>query len=71
MEHQQRGTVMPDFRGELRALINSYSKENQSDTPDFILAEFMDDCLRAFDAATVRREEWYGRIPGEAAGGEE
>ena len=29
--------------------------------PDFILAEYLTDCLRAFDKATVRREEWYGR----------
>jgi len=28
-------------------------------TPDFILAEFMTDCLRAFNRATVKRNKWY------------
>ncbi len=51
---------MPDFRSDLEHLINSYSKENGSDTPDFILAEYLDDCLRAFDTAVARRAEWYG-----------
>ena len=27
----------------------------------FILAEYLTDCLWAFDKATVRRGEWYGR----------
>lgn len=49
-----------DFRTELEHLINRFSKENQSNTPDFILAEYLDDCLRAFDNASVRREHWYG-----------
>ena len=51
------------FRKELEDLINSYSKENGSDTPDFILAEYLDDCLTFFDKAVSRRTKWYG--PGE------
>lgn len=47
------------FRSEVEHLINRHSKENGSDTPDFILAEYLDDCLRAFDKAVVRRTDWY------------
>jgi len=50
-----------DFRKELENLINSYSKENGSDTPDWILANYMDMCLQAYDQATNQREAWYGR----------
>jgi len=47
------------FRKELTYLINSNSMENGSDTPDFILAEYMTDCLIAYDKATLRRSDWY------------
>ena len=50
------------FEKELERLINKYSKENGSNTPDFILAKFMNGCLKAFDVAVKRRENWYGRI---------
>lgn len=50
------------FRKELENLINRYSKENGSDTPDFILARYLDKVLDNFDAAINEREEWYGRI---------
>ena len=49
------------FEHELESLLNRYSKENDSDTPDFILATYLLDCLRSFNAALVRREVWYGR----------
>jgi len=51
------------FKKELEYLINKYSKENGSNTPDFILAEFMNGCLKSFDAAVKRRENWYGHTP--------
>lgn len=50
-----------DFRGELQSLINKCSQENGSDTPDFILAAYLDDCLKAFNSAVQNRESWYGR----------
>ena len=52
---------MSNFVGELQALINRNCVENGSGTPDFILAHYMSDCLTAFNAATNRREAWYGR----------
>ena len=49
------------FRNELESLINRKCKENGSNTPDFILAEYLNSCLSAFDVATQKREKWYGR----------
>jgi len=49
--------------GELRALINRHSAENGSDTPDYILAEFLVDCLAAFGRTVRDRDRWYGRTP--------
>lgn len=48
------------FRKELEALLNCHSRENGSDTPDFILAEYLADCLAAWDRAVTRRTQWYG-----------
>ena len=45
---------------EIRAAINRYSRENASNTPDFILAEYLMACLVAFESASMRREDWYG-----------
>jgi hypothetical protein len=49
------------FRDELQSLINRHSMENGSDTPDFVLVEYLADCLAAFDKAVKERERWYGR----------
>ena len=43
------------FRDDLAALINRYSMENGSDTPDYVLATFLTSCLMAFDAAVCGR----------------
>ena len=44
----------------LTDLINSEGREEDSDTPDHLLAEFMMRCLCAFELASNRREVWYG-----------
>ena len=44
---------------ELRSVLNRRSAENRSNTPDWILAEYMMDSLRAFEKATLTREAWY------------
>jgi len=44
-----------EFRKELKQLVNKNNMENGSNTPDFILADFMADCLAAFDSATNER----------------
>jgi hypothetical protein len=49
------------FQRELEQLINKYSVESESNTPDFILAEYLGNCLSTFNIAIMRREDWYGR----------
>jgi hypothetical protein len=51
---------MEPLRSKIESAINSCSAENVSNTPDFILAEFLTDCLAAFDKASWAREKWYG-----------
>lgn len=51
---------MDEFRKELEALLNKHSMENGSDTPDFILAEYLVQCLEVFDGIVKKRKEWYG-----------
>lgn len=44
-----------EFEGKLVELINFYSAENMSDTPDYILATYLMDCLRAYNTAVNSR----------------
>ena len=57
----------PTFIREIETLINKHNQEWGSNTPDFILAEFLGRCLAAWNDAVNRREMWYGRP---VAGGE-
>ncbi len=54
------------LRNDIRTAINCASRENATNTPDFVLAEYLINCLNAFDQAIVRRAQWYGRmdVPG-------
>ncbi len=44
----------------LADLINVECRENDSNTPDFLLAEFMMNCLDAFELISNKREVWFG-----------
>ena len=48
------------FRKELTHLINFHSQENGSNTPDFILAQFLDVCLGLWNQTVRKRDTWYG-----------
>jgi len=47
-----------EFEKKLSDLINEYSLEGGSDTPDFILAGYMNDCLQAYNNAAKRKANW-------------
>lgn len=51
----------PTLEQALTTLLNRYSVENGSNTPDFILAEYMLATLKAFESASLERERWYGK----------
>lgn len=52
-----------EFRKELENLINRACMENGSDTPDFILADYLVSCLTSFNEITKRRDKWHGFSP--------
>ena len=52
---------MEDLEHAIAAALNSVSAENPSNTPDFILAQYLLGCLEAWNAGVTAREKWYGR----------
>ena len=50
---------MSTFRRTIEEVINCHCKENESNTPDFILANYLCNCLDAFTLATKSRDKWY------------
>lgn len=49
-----------EFAKDLEQLINRHSMENGSNTPDFILAEFMMNALQSYERAIYQRTSWHG-----------
>jgi hypothetical protein len=49
------------FKTQLERLLNGFSKENESNTPDFILANYLLGCLKVWNESVQMRETWYGR----------
>jgi hypothetical protein len=64
-DERKRRLASPDIRESFRCAINRLSRENESNTPDFILAEFLMDVLKAFEIAVNKRTKWYGDHPDE------
>ena len=61
-EHMQFSSYPAgSFSYELEQLINEHSIEGGSDTPDFILAQYLKNCLDNFDMCVRKRDDWYGR----------
>ena len=52
---------MTDFEKELQSLLNRFSMENGSNTPDYVLAQFLSNCLNAWNQGIKERESWVGR----------
>lgn len=48
-----------EFEKELEHLINKYSIENETNTPDFILASYVCNCLYVLESAIKARDLWY------------
>jgi hypothetical protein len=56
MEQEQKVQLIQDFA----TAINKVSAENGSNTPDFILANYLIMCLENFDHIVKMRDDWYG-----------
>lgn len=49
------------FHKDLTDLINRYSLETTSNVPDFILADYLISCLKAFDKTNVKSNNWHSK----------
>jgi len=61
LKRPEEGWRLDAFESALARAINGHSIENESNTPDFILAMLARDVLIAFAKATKNRERWYGK----------
>ena len=50
---------MDKLESKIKDLINEFNREADSDTPDFILAEFLINCLRSLELVINKRDGWY------------
>ena len=46
---------------DLAEVLNRHCAENGSNTPDFIIAQYLVDCLTALDFTVRARRQWYGK----------
>lgn len=49
------------IRKDFADVINRHSAENDSNTLDWILADYLVSCLKAFNSTSRAREKWYGK----------
>ncbi len=47
------------FEKELESILNRYSKENASNTPDFMLAKYLSVCLENYNETIKARDKWF------------
>lgn len=57
-----------EFKKQLEGIINSNNMEGTSNTPDFILAKYLYNCLQSYEIAVQDRDKWYGiqPVPGDS-----
>lgn len=62
--------TLTEFSRDLSNLLNRYARESASDTPDFLLANYMLRALEAAEELILAREGWYGAVlaPGVRSG---
>lgn len=54
---------MKSFIEDLEQLLNKHCKDNQANTPDFILAKYLDLCLQNFMIASNWKNNWFQDAP--------
>lgn len=66
MQYKKKDNMVKDkqikFVEELRSLINRHNLESISNTPDFILTEYLMICLDNFDVITNTRTAWFKEL---------
>lgn len=54
---------MGKLEHEIARTLNAFCKDEESDTPDWILAQYLLKCLEAWRYATVQRDAWFDFRP--------
>lgn len=57
----QKERRMDDFMKELSVLLNRYGKDSDTNTPDYILAEYLKSCIESFERAIDLRDAWHNK----------
>ena len=50
-----------NFKKDLTYLINKHSLENDSNTPDFVLAEYLVGCLESYNKSIKLKDGFYNK----------
>jgi hypothetical protein len=61
-EHVMSDSDEFEFANDLAAVLNKHSMEDGSNTPDYVLAQFLIECLQAWNAGIGLRAAWQKRI---------
>jgi hypothetical protein len=59
VEEREKEKEPETFSQQLSSLLNKFSLENPSNTPDYILAEYLIDCLSAYNKTKVWVDKWH------------
>ena len=59
LSSQEQEPKWKAFERELAGLINKYSLENNSNTPDYILAHYLHQCLMAYESLKRANDEHH------------
>ena len=63
MTEDQQVEQLEGFKADLTTLINSHGLESRSDTPDWVLAEYLIQALLNFEQRTNQVREFFERDP--------
>lgn len=51
---------MNDFERDIAAVLNKHGKDTETNTPDFILAEYINRTLMALAGMNTKNKDWHG-----------
>jgi len=55
--------VKKTFERELTVLMNQHGIDTETNTPDYILAEYLTACLTHYSEVTKKRDKWFHPDP--------
>ena len=65
VKYQGKRTTGDELAGDLAAALNRNGVDSRLCVPDFVLAEYIVDCLKSFDRLSINVEQWHDGDPPE------